>query len=182
MNVKLSLLPLFALTLGIGCADPGRSETAAAILAPGMADAVFYGDVSGSKRSASFHFKDDPWLGEINGELTRSGTGYEDWHYDLGLESFGDERMDFTGDMQLDTYVDSDFGFQTITLTGEVTSSFGAVMEVDLDIDVTDEDAYYAVEWVGEINGTKVKGKVEEKEDMGDEYDDCRTPVEVDCG
>ncbi len=183
MNKNTALLSLIALTLSSACSKaPPQEKRAASILSQAMTDAVMYGTVGDGRTTASFHFKDDPWLGEVSGQVNRSGMGYEDERFDLELEAFGDEGETFTGDMELNTYVDSDLGYRTLYLTGEVLTSTKGQMDVDLEIDFEEEHSFFSVEWVGEINGIEVSGEMMQRDGVGDPDNDCRVPIGVDCG
>jgi len=182
MNKNTSILSIITLVFGIGCASEERVDLAAEVLSMSMSDAVQYGTIREGTNGKTFHFKDADWSGEVRGDVIRGGSGQEDWDLNLELASFGDEDIAFTGDMQLVTSSDLELGFETIYLTGVVESSSSKSTEVDLQIEFTETEYSYEVSWVGEINGSRVGGSVLEREDIEEGYDDCRTPVGVDCG
>jgi hypothetical protein len=194
MTQNTAIVFVTSMILSSACAVPDvDAGGVAAVLSESLTDAVLEGEMGdgiwASEREARFRFKDDlskrrggePWVGEVNGRVSRSGSGYEDWRFDVALEDFGGKGEGFTGELEIDSYADSDFGFQTIDVQGEVESSKSGSLEVDLEIDFEDEGSFFAVEWVGTVDGTPVKGGMQHMADRGDDYDDCRAPIGVDC-
>lgn len=194
MTKSTGLIFLAAMTLTSACATTDAdAERAAALLSESLTDAVLEGDMGdgiwASERSARFHFKDDlrkrrggePWVGEVKGQVSRDGSADEDWHFDVALDDFGSGSEGFSGDMAIDSHMDMDFGFQTIYVQGEVESSQSGTLEVDLEIEFEEAGSFFAVEWVGTVDGIRVKGDMQHKADLDDDYNDCKAPIGVDC-
>jgi hypothetical protein len=194
MTKNTAIVFLAAMTLSSACAiTDADADRAAALLSESLTDAVLEGEMGdgiwASEREGRFRFKDDspkrrggePWVGEVSGRVSRSGSAHEDWHFDVALEDFGGKREAFTGDMAIDSYMDSDFGFQTIYVQGEVKSSESGSLEVDLEIDFEEEGSFFAVEWVGTVDGIRVNGDMQHMAGREDDYNDCKAPIGVDC-
>jgi hypothetical protein len=195
MTKNTAVIFLTAMTLSSACATTDAdADRAAALLSESLTDAILEGEmgegIRSSEREARFHFKDDsskrrggePWVGEVNGRVSRSGNTTQDWHFDVALEDFGGEREHFTGDLAIDSSKDFESLFATIYVQGEVKSSESGTLDVDLKVDFRDEHYFFEVEWVGMVDDIRVKGELKYKPDMGEAPDDCKAPIGVDCG